>query len=86
MDQTEADRREITAVRALLGAKPRPVGWAERRARIAEVSFRMIHRKPLFYLHLFSAFRRSREAPAPFHRLLVTRHPLIFRQHSSHPR
>src|SRR5580704_7340388 len=25
MDQTETDRREITAVRALLGAKPRPV-------------------------------------------------------------
>ena len=37
MDQTETDRREITAVRALLGAKPRPVGWAERRARIDEV-------------------------------------------------
>ena len=28
---------EIDAVRALLGAKPRPVGWAERRARIEEV-------------------------------------------------
>jgi len=28
---------EIDAVRALLGAKPRPVGWAERRARIDEV-------------------------------------------------
>ncbi len=28
---------EIDAVRALLGAKPRPVGWAERRARLDEV-------------------------------------------------
>jgi len=28
---------EIDAVRKLLGAKPRPVGWAERRARIEEV-------------------------------------------------
>jgi len=28
---------EIDAVRALLGAKPRPVGWAERRNRIEEV-------------------------------------------------
>ena len=28
---------EIDEVRALLGAKPRPVGWAERRARIDEV-------------------------------------------------
>jgi acetyl esterase/lipase len=28
---------EIDAVRALLSAKPRPVGWAERRARIDEV-------------------------------------------------
>ena len=28
---------EIDAIRALLGAKPRPVGWAERRARIEEV-------------------------------------------------
>ena len=28
---------EIDAIRALLGAKPRPVGWAERRARIDEV-------------------------------------------------
>ena len=37
MDHTETDRREIAAVRALLGAKPRPVGWAERRARIDEV-------------------------------------------------
>jgi epsilon-lactone hydrolase len=27
-------RSEIDAVRALLGSKPRPVGWAERRARI----------------------------------------------------
>jgi epsilon-lactone hydrolase len=37
MDQTETDLREIEAVRALLGSKPRPVGWAERRARIEEV-------------------------------------------------
>ena len=29
--------REIDDIRALLGAKPRPVGWAERRARIEEV-------------------------------------------------
>ena len=28
---------EIDAVRALLGAKPRPVGWAERRWRVDEV-------------------------------------------------
>ena len=28
---------EIDAIRALLGAKPRPVGWVERRARIEEV-------------------------------------------------
>src|SRR6516164_1961373 len=28
---------EIDAVRALLTSKPRPVGWAERRARIDEV-------------------------------------------------
>ena len=28
---------EIDAVRALLGAKPRPVGWEERRRRIEEV-------------------------------------------------
>jgi acetyl esterase/lipase len=28
---------EINEIRALLGAKPRPVGWAERRARIEEV-------------------------------------------------
>ncbi|MCC3246544.1 alpha/beta hydrolase [Methylocystis sp. WRRC1] len=28
---------EINDIRALLGAKPRPVGWAERRARIEEV-------------------------------------------------
>jgi len=31
------DLSEIDAVRALLGAKPRPVGWAERRRRIEEV-------------------------------------------------
>ena len=30
-------RSEIDAVRALLGAKPRPVGWAERRRRLDEV-------------------------------------------------
>jgi epsilon-lactone hydrolase len=29
--------REIDEIRTLLGAKPRPVGWAERRARIEEV-------------------------------------------------
>jgi hypothetical protein len=28
---------EIGAIRALLGAKPRPVGWAARRQRIEEV-------------------------------------------------
>lgn len=28
---------EIAVIRALLGSKPRPVGWAERRARIEEV-------------------------------------------------
>lgn len=37
MNQTEKDLREIEAVRALLSSKPRPVGWAERRARIEEV-------------------------------------------------
>ena len=37
MSQMETDLREIAAVRALLGSKPRPVGWAERRARIEEV-------------------------------------------------
>src|SRR6516164_4014370 len=37
MTQTDTDLREIAAVRALLGSKPRPVGWAERRARIEEV-------------------------------------------------
>jgi len=37
MNQTKTDLREIAAVRALLGSKPRPVGWAERRARIEEV-------------------------------------------------
>jgi acetyl esterase/lipase len=31
------DRTEIDAIRALLGSKPRPVGWAERRARLDEV-------------------------------------------------
>jgi len=28
---------EIDAIRALLGSKPRPAGWSERRARLAEV-------------------------------------------------
>ena len=37
MDQAETDLREIEAIRALLGSKPRPVGWTERRARIEEV-------------------------------------------------
>jgi acetyl esterase/lipase len=37
MDAAENDLREIEAIRALLGSKPRPVGWAERRARIEEV-------------------------------------------------
>jgi acetyl esterase/lipase len=37
MDQSETDQSEIAAVRALLGSKPRPVGWVERRARIEEV-------------------------------------------------
>ena len=36
-DQSQTDLREIAAVWALLAAKPRPVGWAERRARIEEV-------------------------------------------------
>jgi acetyl esterase/lipase len=31
------DETEIAAVRTLLGAKPRPVGWAERRQRLDEV-------------------------------------------------
>jgi epsilon-lactone hydrolase len=31
------ERSEIDTIRALLGAKPRPVGWSERRARIEEV-------------------------------------------------
>ena len=30
-------QNEIDAVRALLTAKPRPVGWAERRQRLDEV-------------------------------------------------
>jgi monoterpene epsilon-lactone hydrolase len=37
MDHTKTDLREIAEIRPLLGAKPRPVGWAERRARIEEV-------------------------------------------------
>jgi len=32
-----ADQSEIDVVRSLLGAKPRPVGWEERRQRIEEV-------------------------------------------------
>src|ERR1700754_1548239 len=32
-----ADQSEIDAIRALLGAKPRPVGWAERRQRLDEI-------------------------------------------------
>jgi acetyl esterase/lipase len=31
------DQSEIEAIRALLGSKPRPVGWAERRQRLDEV-------------------------------------------------
>jgi epsilon-lactone hydrolase len=31
------DRSEIDAIRSLLGAKPRPVGWSERRQRLDEV-------------------------------------------------
>jgi monoterpene epsilon-lactone hydrolase len=31
------DHNEIDAVRALLGSKPRPVGWSQRRQRIEEV-------------------------------------------------
>jgi epsilon-lactone hydrolase len=31
------DHNEIDAIRALLGSKPRPVGWSQRRQRIAEV-------------------------------------------------
>ena len=31
------DTSDIAAVRALLGSRPRPVGWAERRERIEEV-------------------------------------------------
>ncbi|MFF2487567.1 alpha/beta hydrolase [Microbacterium sp. NPDC058062] len=34
---TTRDDSGIEEVRALLGSKPRPVGWAERRARIVEV-------------------------------------------------
>jgi acetyl esterase/lipase len=37
MDQSHNNQSEIDAVRALLSSKPRPVGWAERRARIEEV-------------------------------------------------
>jgi epsilon-lactone hydrolase len=31
------DRSEIDAIRSLLGSKPRPVGWSERRQRLDEV-------------------------------------------------
>jgi acetyl esterase/lipase len=31
------DRSEIQAIRDLLSSKPRPVGWAQRRARLDEV-------------------------------------------------
>jgi acetyl esterase/lipase len=34
---THSQTHEIDAIRALLTSKPRPVGWAERRARIDEV-------------------------------------------------
>lgn len=34
---TRTDESEINAVRALLSAKPRPVGWAQRRQRLDEV-------------------------------------------------
>jgi epsilon-lactone hydrolase len=37
MTLDERDQSEIGAVRTLLGAKPRPVGWTERRHRIEEV-------------------------------------------------
>jgi epsilon-lactone hydrolase len=37
MTRDEQDQSEIAAVRTLLGAKPRPVGWTERRHRIEEV-------------------------------------------------
>ena len=30
-------RSEIDAIRALLGSKPRPIGWSERRQRLDEV-------------------------------------------------
>ena len=31
------EQNEIATIRALLGAKPRPVGWAERRQRLDEI-------------------------------------------------
>src|SRR4029453_13838457 len=38
MQETQmADQSEIDGVRSLLSAKPRPVGWEERRQRIEEV-------------------------------------------------
>src|SRR5215470_8662831 len=35
--RTAVAKREIDVIRALLGSKPRPVGWAERRQRLDEV-------------------------------------------------
>jgi monoterpene epsilon-lactone hydrolase len=35
--RSSVPQSEIDSVRALLGAKPRPVGWAERRRRLDEV-------------------------------------------------
>ena len=32
-----ADQSEIDTIRDLLGSKPRPVGWAERRQRLDEI-------------------------------------------------
>ena len=37
MDVEMADQSEIDTIRALLGSKPRPVGWAERRQRLDEI-------------------------------------------------
>src|SRR6266513_2703692 len=33
----DIDQSEITSIRELLGSKPRPVGWAERRQRLDEI-------------------------------------------------
>jgi epsilon-lactone hydrolase len=35
--ETPMDQSEIASIRALLGSKPRPVGWAERRQRLDEI-------------------------------------------------